>query len=160
MKNRNVGYLIVGIAVLISVIIYLFNVALVDVVASTCSHGGSCSMHDAVAVQTWLSLSIAGIIFAIGLFLIFSKESERIIVKTKTRTLKAQKKKIDMKGLNKTERKVIQLLKEENAIFQKTLMEKLEIGKVGMTRLLDKLEAKQIIERKRRGMNNVVVLKN
>jgi len=39
-------------------------------------------------------------------------------------------------------------------------MEKLGIGKVGITRLLDKLEAKQIIERKRRGMSNIVVLKN
>jgi uncharacterized membrane protein len=38
-------------------------------------------------------------------------------------------------------------------------MEKLGIGKVGITRLLDKLEAKQLIERKRRGMNNVVVLR-
>jgi uncharacterized membrane protein len=39
-------------------------------------------------------------------------------------------------------------------------MEKLGVGKVGITRLLDKLEAKQLIERKRRGMNNVVVLRN
>ena len=38
-------------------------------------------------------------------------------------------------------------------------MEKLSVGKVGLTRLLDKLEAKQIVERKRRGMNNFVVLK-
>jgi uncharacterized membrane protein len=45
-------------------------------------------------------------------------------------------------------------------MFQSTLMEKLGIGKVGITRLLDKLEAKQLIERKRRGMNNIVVLKN
>jgi len=35
----------------------------------------------------------------------------------------------------------------------------LGIGKVGLTRLLDKLEAKQLIERKRRGMNNIVLLK-
>jgi len=41
----------------------------------------------------------------------------------------------------------------------KELMDKLEIGKVKMTRLLDKLEAKQFIIRKRRGMNNIVVLK-
>ena len=38
-------------------------------------------------------------------------------------------------------------------------MEKLDIGKVKTTRLLDKLEAKQLIERKRRGMNNIVVLR-
>jgi len=39
-------------------------------------------------------------------------------------------------------------------------MERLQVGKVGVTRLLDKLEAKQIVERKRRGMNNIVVLKD
>ena len=45
-------------------------------------------------------------------------------------------------------------------MFQADVMEKIGIGKVGMTRLLDKLEAKQIIERKRRGMNNMIVLKD
>ena len=39
-------------------------------------------------------------------------------------------------------------------------MEKLEIRKVKATRLLDKLEAKQLIERKRRGLNNIVILKD
>ena len=38
-------------------------------------------------------------------------------------------------------------------------MERLNTGKVKITRLLDKLEAKDLIERKRRGMNNIVVLK-
>ncbi len=52
------------------------------------------------------------------------------------------------------------LIEEGKAMFQADLMEKLEIGKVGMTRLLDKLEAKQFIERKRRGMNNIVVVKD
>ena len=67
----------------------------------------------------------------------------------------------DLTGLDKDEKQVIKLLQEESgAMFQRTLMEKLEIGKVKMTRLLDKLEAKQIIERKRRGMNNIVVLRN
>ena len=58
------------------------------------------------------------------------------------------------------EKKVIELvINEGKAMFQKELMDKLEIGKVKMTRLLDKLEAKQFIIRKRRGMNNIVVLK-
>ena len=59
------------------------------------------------------------------------------------------------------EKQAIRLLQEDGkAMFQADLMEKLEIGKVGTTRLLDKLEAKQFIERKRRGMNNIVVLKD
>lgn len=70
-------------------------------------------------------------------------------------------KKPDLERLDKDEKRVINLLLKENkAMFQATLKEKLDIGKVKLTRLLDKLEAKQLIERKRRGMSNIVVLKN
>lgn len=157
MENKNVGFLIIGISFIIGIIVWIFNSALVTIVGTTCSHGSSCTMYDTIRTQTWLSLSIAGVILVIGLFIMFIKPKEKIVVKK----IKEKKKKIDLNGLDKDEKKVIKLLQEENgAIFQAELMEKLEIGKVGITRLLDKLEAKQLIERKRRGMNNVVVLKD
>ena len=157
MENKNVGMLIIGIAVVIGIIVWIFNSALVTIVGTTCTHGPSCTMYDTIRTQTWLSLSIAGVILVIGLFIMFIKPKEKIIIKTK----KEKKKKLNLEGLDKNEKKVIDILQGENgAIFQSTLMEKLEIGKVGITRLLDKLEAKQLIERKRRGMNNIVVLKN
>ena len=154
MKNKNVGFLIIGIAVVIGVMVLIFNLGMRNIASQSCGHGTSCSMYDTIALQTWISLAIAALVLIIGLFLIFSKPEEKIVVK------KLKKKKLDLSGLDRDEKKVIKLLQEENgAIFQSTLMEKLEIGKVGMTRLLDKLEAKQFIERKRRGMNNIVVLR-
>jgi len=157
MENKNVGWLIIGIAAVIGIIVFIFNSALTSIVGTTCNMGPSCTMYDTIRTQTWLSLSIAGVILVIGLFIMFIKPKEKIIVKT----LKEKKKKLNLEGLDKNEKKVIDILQSENgAIFQNTLMEKLEIGKVGITRLLDKLEAKQLIERKRRGMNNIVVLKN
>ncbi len=157
MENRNVGLLIIGIAVIIGVIVWIFNSALTNIVGRTCAHGPTCSMYDTIATQTLLSLSIAGIILLIGLFIMFLKQKERIVIRTK----KEKKKKLNIAGLDKNERETIEILQRENgAIFQKTLMERLKIGKVGITRLLDKLEAKQLIERKRRGMNNIVVLKH
>ena len=87
----------------------------------------------------------------------FTKPKEKIIIKK----VKERKKKLKLDGLDRDEKKVINLLiKENKAMFQKDLMEKLEIGKVKTTRLLDKLEAKQFVERKRRGMNNIVVLRD
>ena len=157
MENKNVGFLIIGIAFVIGIIVWIFNSALTTIVGTTCTHGSSCTMYDTIRTQTWLSLSIAGVILVIGLFMMFIKPKEKIVVKT----LKEKKKKIDLSGLDRNEKRVIEILQNENgAIFQSTLMEKLEIGKVGITRLLDKLEAKQLIERKRRGMNNIVVLKD
>jgi uncharacterized membrane protein len=69
-------------------------------------------------------------------------------------------KKLDLSGLDSMERKVIAILQRENkAYFQKSLMEELGIGKVKITRMMDKLEAKQLIIRKRRGMNNITFFK-
>jgi hypothetical protein len=157
MENKTVGWIIVGIAIIVGVIALIFNLGLKDIVDETCSHGPTCSMYDTIAVQTWISMAIIGIILVIGIVIMFMKPKERIIVKT----LKEKKKKKDYSQLEKKEMQVVDLIaKEGNAMFQADLMEKLQIGKVGVTRLLDKLEAKQIIERKRRGMNNIVVLKD
>lgn len=155
MENKNVGWLIIGIGVVIVIMVLIFNSTLKELATTSCGCGGSCAMSDTVSVQTLISLCIAALIIIIGVFLILTKPKEKIIVKK----IREKKKKIDMGGLNKKEKETIELLQKENKVmFQSELMEKLEIGKVGMTRLLDKLEAKQLIERKRRGMNNVVVL--
>jgi hypothetical protein len=161
MKNRSVGFLIVGISVMIVVIIMLFNTGLKDIVDETCDHGPTCEMYDTVWLQTNLSLAIAGLVLFIGLFLIFSKETEKIVEKIVVKRIKEKKKKISLVGLDSVEKNVVKILQREGgAFFQKSLMEELEVGKVKMTRMMDKLEAKQIIERKRRGMNNIIVLKN
>ncbi len=158
MKNKNVGYLVSGISILIGVIVLIFNAGLKDIVDQTCDHGTSCTMYDTISLQTNLSLTIAALVLVIGLFLIFSKESEKIVVK-RVRS-RVQKKKLDLSKLDSEEKKVVKILEREGgAFFQRSLMEELDVGKVKMTRLLDKLEAKQIVERKRRGMNNIIVLK-
>jgi hypothetical protein len=157
MENKTVGWIISGIAILMVVIVWIFNAALKKIVGDTCTHGDSCSMYDTIAIQTWVSLAIVGIILIIGIVMIFWKPKEKIIIKT----IKEKRKKKDYSGLDKKEKEVVGLLiNGGNAMFQADLMEKLNIGKVGVTRLLDKLEAKQVIERKRRGMNNIVVLKD
>ncbi|MEK6886091.1 MAG: hypothetical protein AABX17_03940 [Nanoarchaeota archaeon] len=156
MENKNIGWLIVGISAFIGIIISIFYFGVNKIIGATCSHGPSCGMYATLKIQTWISISIALVVLLIGLFFIFAKEKEKIV----TRTIKEKRKEIDVSKLDKDEKEVIKILQSENgAIFQSTLMEKLNIGKVGMTRLIDKLEAKQIVERKRRGMNNIVVLK-
>lgn len=159
MENKHVGLLVIGIAVLLVVIIFLFQTALKEIIVTGCGeeHSQICPMNQTVNQQTYLALGIVGLLVVIGLILMFTKPKEKIIVKK----IKEKKKKIDKSKLDKDEKRVINLLEEENGtMFQATLKEKLEVGKVKLTRLLDKLEAKQLIERKRRGMNNIVVLRD
>ncbi|MEX0933033.1 MAG: MarR family transcriptional regulator [Candidatus Pacearchaeota archaeon] len=159
MENKSVGYIVLGIAVLLIIIVALFNSTLKEIVEVGCEvgHGISCPMYDSINKQTYLSLGIVGFLIILGIVLIFTKPKEKIIV----RKVKEKKKKLDVGKLDKKEKQIIEILGDENgAMFQSELKEKLDVGKVGLTRLLDKLEAKQLIERKRRGMNNIVVLKS
>lgn len=159
MENKHVGLLIIGIAIVMAIMVFIFSSALQGIITSTCSHGPTCSMNSNLRIQTWISASLVGLVLIIGLVIMFSKRDERIIVKKVKERI--QKKKLDLSGLDKYEKKVVEILQRENGtMFQASLMEELGAGKVKITRLLDKLEAKQLIERKRRGMNNVVVLKN
>jgi len=159
MENKHVGYILLGIAILLIVIVLLYQSALKEIVIASCGaeHSLVCPMNTSINQQTYLSLGIVGLLMVIGLVLIFTKTKEKIIIKK----IKERKKKIDKSKLDRDEKRVIDLLlKENNAMFQATLKEKLDVGKVKLTRLLDKLEAKQLIERKRRGMNNLVVLRD
>lgn len=160
MENKHVGWLILGVSGLIIGIIFLFNNAMKEIISHSCplDNGGTiCPAFGTINQQTYLSLGIVSILIIVALVIMFQKPKEKIIVKT----VKEKKKPLNLEGLDKDEKMVVDLLmKENNAVFQADLMEKLEIGKVKATRLLDKLESKQLIERKRRGMNNIVVLKD
>ena len=163
MKNRNVGYLIVGISILIVLIIFLFNQGMTSIVSQTCSHGPSCTMYTTIKTQTYLSFAIAGLVLVIGLFLIFSKENERIIIKKIKPTANLEPKRFNKKfleNLDNNEKNIMNLLLENKCnMFQSDMIEKTNLNKVKITRILDSLEAQGLIERKRRGMTNIVVLK-
>ena len=160
MKNRNVGYLIIGISIVIGAIIWIFNLGLKNIVGQTCTHGPACTMYDTIAIQTYTSLAIAGLILVIGLFFVLSKEEEKIIVKKIKEKVEVKRKPINYNMLSSDERRIAKVIEGENgAIFQSDIIDKAGFSKVKVSRLLDRLEAKQLIERKRRGMTNVVVLK-
>ena len=161
MENKNVGYLIIGISVLIIAIIFIFNSAMMTIVKEGCPYahaGNACPAFKTITQQTYLSLSIVGLLIIIGLILIFNKPEEKIII----RKIKEHvpKKEIDLSDLKSEEKKIFKLVREQKAMFQADLIEKSNMGKVKVSRILDKLEGRGIIERKRRGMNNLVVLKD
>lgn len=160
MENKNVGYLLIGLSVVVVVIILLFNHALSEIINSSCTMAGheSCTMEQTLNQQTYLSYSITAIIVIIGLFLIFSKPNEKIIVK-KVKD-KIIEKKIDLSKFKPEEKQVYNLIKQSGAIFQADLIEKTGFGKAKVTRIIDRLEGHSLVERKRRGMTNVVVLKD
>ena len=161
MDNRNVGWLIIGLSFVIVGIIFIFNNALANIVNESCSmagHGDSCPMYDTITEQTYLALAIVAVLVVVGLMLVFSKQTEKVIIKEVEKEVK--KKEHNLSGLKTEEKTVYEIIRKNDAVFQAELIEKTGYGKAKMTRIIDRLEGHGLVERKRRGMTNVVVAKD
>ncbi len=166
MENRKVGYLIVIISSLIGFIIYSFNTALTGIVSVACSHGPDCPMWGTLEFQTNVSIGITLFVVAIGIYLIiFGKEKSVVnpVVRPQIKLSEISRENYAnvLKKLNHDEKKVLEsVIDEKGSIFQSAVVEKTGMTKVKVTRILDRLEGKGLVERKRRGMTNIVVIKH
>jgi TM2 domain-containing membrane protein YozV len=168
MRNRVVGILVIIIAALIGFIIFSFNQAMTSIVNTSCSHGPTCPMWGTISFQTNVSIGIMLFIVVIGFYLIFFSKEEKIVTKIKTFRSQIEPKKITkenykkiMGELDREEKLILErIIESEGAILQSELVDKTNLNKVKITRILDRLEGKNLIERKRRGMTNVIVLKH
>ncbi len=165
MKNKIVGTLIIIIAALIGFIIFSFNRAMTRIVNTSCPHGDTCPMWGTIEFQTYISAGIMVLVVAIGIYLIFFGKEEKII--TKIKTVKSEKKSFNkdnykniMNTLNEDEKIIFgKILDAQGTIFQSEIVDKTEFNKAKVTRILDRLEGRGVVERRRRGMTNVVILK-
>lgn len=172
MKNKNIGYLILGISLLVLFSLIFYNIQINRLIDELMASSGGVCLVDGKCVheRTLLPLYIGSISFVVllglGLYLIFRKE--RIITKVKTIKQQIEPKKVTkenyqkfMKDLTKDERLVLErIIESQGTIFQSDLVDKTGLNKVKITRVLDKLEGMGIVERRRRGMTNVILLRN
>ena len=164
MENKHVGWLLIGISLFVGIMLFFFSHTTKSVLDNSCpiiAEGYACPAYAALDNQMYFAFSIVGILVLVGIFLIFSKPREKTIEKTIIKEIekKEKLKKIDMSTLKPEERKVVNLLLEKKAMFQADLVDNSGMNKVKVSRVLDKLEGQGIIERKRRGMQNIVILK-
>jgi uncharacterized membrane protein len=144
MRNRNVGLIVIGIVVLIGFLVYSFNTALTGIVNTSCSHGPSCPMWGDINFQTDVGIALMAVLFIVGAYLVLT---DRGATQAKAKLLPDEKKVYDA------------IASAGGTIFQSELTEKTGFTKVQLTRLLDRLEGKGVATRMRRGMTNVVILR-
>lgn len=106
-------------------------------------------------IQSTIGFGIAAVLGVIGALLIFAGVKTEIILNKQSERLKEI-----IRGLKGEEKQIYNIVAEaEGTIFQSELVEKAGLSKVRVSRILDKLEAKGVVERRRRGMTNVVLAK-
>jgi len=163
MRNRVVGFLIIFVALLMGFIIYAFNRAMTEIVNASCEHGSSCPMWGTIDFQTNVSIAIMSFVIIIGLYLIFFGKEEKKITEEEIRNISIKKENYEevLKNLTDEEKTVFEsIIASNGAICQSDLTDKTNFNKVKVTRILDKLEGRGLIERRRRGMTNVVIIKH
>lgn len=161
MKTKPLGLALISLAViLLGLLVYMKididrqGVFLCEaVVANPTLTMEECPAHTSKSsFIIMVAFGIALIILAAGIYLFLLRKDES--------TSMLAEKKIDLSKLNDMEKRIVTVMQShEGSMYQSDLMKELDVSKVQMTRLLDKLEAKKVIDRKRRGMTNIIILK-
>ena len=119
-----------------------------------CVHDGTICPYqelNKLAVPKYIGGVLFLVMFGCGLYLYMKKKPEEAAISKAKKTAK---------DLGEEEAKVYEIILNANGmVFQNEIVDKLQYSKVKVTRLLDRLEIKGLIERKRRGMTNIVILK-
>ena len=168
LNQKNVGILLVGLAI---VLIIILSVIKLDVdtqssfLCKVVNDDPTLDMENCPAHQnntSWIILIAFGVSFLIlgsGFFMIFTHSP--MSNPHKNESIKTEKSpEVDTSDFDEEEKKIFLILKESNgSMYQSDIIKQTEFSKVKMTRILDKLERRSILLRKRRGMTNIVVLK-
>lgn len=147
MKNYQIGLLLLTFVLAITILNYSYENALNDIVNTTCTHGLSCPMYATLNAQHTFSIILIIILIIVSAYFILADYLKKHLFYAKA--------KIAVSG---EEKKIYELLKK-GSISQNDLIKETGITKVKMTRILNRLEKKGLIERKRAGAGNVVELK-
>ncbi len=164
MRNKQVGLLVIGIAILFFFIVMSFNNALDTIVSTSCTHGVSCPMQVTLTTQKQISYGLIGLLVVVGGLIAFFMKDEVVhhhtTIHQEKKVLSEEERKKRLNGLDEGERQIMDLvLQRDGSVYQSELIKELKLSKVKVSRLLDKLEGKGLVERKRRGMTNVVISK-
>ncbi len=158
MENKTLGLVLVAISIVLFLLTSSFTLELNRVMQSGCEGctAGTCPHANNLPWQSYIGFTVSFLVLALGLYLIVSGSKERL-----ADLKRGQETKKLVKTLKKDEKKIFELVSESDGVmFQSELVEKSGFPKVKVTRILDRLEGKNLLERRRRGMSNVVVLKH
>lgn len=152
--DRRIGFALIVIGILIaaiSAVDMLNSEKLVNIYskeAGTCYIGDTC-LHEQNNLTFLILLIIASAIIIIGALI-------TVLSPSQPATKKIEK----PKSLNNDEAKIFDILKASGgSMLQGEIVLKSGMAKAKISRLMDKLEMKGVIERRRHGMSNIIILK-
>jgi len=167
-RNKAMMGVVAVLLLLFVAAIFFYNRTLNDLAASSCTEDASICPHAKVVGTQNLVIAVLVVVIAImaGWLLYnayFAKPpapAEAAPAEQGAKASPAKKRKIAATELDSDEAKVVAIINEgSGSVYQSDILKKTGFSKVKVSRLLDRLEQKGLLERKRRGMTNLVVAK-
>ena len=155
-KNSFIGLGLIVIALVLAMTVSYFRVAVAEVQADACGMTvEECPHAKNIPPEVFIGYGISLVIGLVGVYLIISElRSAKLVSKSSEEFHKVAS------ALHGDEKKLYDLVASTDGVmFQSDLVEKSGMQKVKVSRVLDRLEAQGLLERRRRGMSNVVILK-
>ena len=155
--NKRIGIIISIISVILLFILASFSIKIAKSEAAACIHpgGGQCPITAHIPLASYIGAVLLAIIFILGI-----KVALKSGAAEKMRKEADDKAKRFVKALKGDEKKAYEMIMaSQGAIFQSELVEKMGYSKVRVSRILDKMEGQDLIERRRRGLANMVLIK-
>jgi|SRR3989338_4583247 len=161
LNHKNIGFILAGLAFILLVTLIVVKINVDKEGAFLCElveESPTLTMDECPAHErdsSWLLLVAFGISFLVlgaGLYLIFFpinlEQHDKPLVE------------IDARMLTEEESKIYDLIKlNQGSMYQSDIIKQMQMTKVKVSRLLDRMEGKGVLERKRRGMTNIIILK-
>lgn len=153
--SRNyLGLSIVAVSVVTFIILFTVSLGYARMGHALCG-SSSCTLVNHIPVQSYAGFGLLLVSIGMGSYLVFKQPGVE-------RTQKISKIKMDklVGKLQDDEKKVFgEINKNDGSVFQNDLINSTGYSKVKVSRILDKLEMKGLVERRRRGMANMIILK-
>ena len=148
-KYLSIGFVVLSVLLFLST--YSLTTRYVDNMGKSCevscsSELGYCPYQAGLPLEFFVGFLVSMIMFGFGVLQYFKKP-----------VLSREQVDISNIPLTEEEKTVMELIVKNNGIFQSRIVEETGYSKVKVTRILDRLESRGLVERKRRGMTNFVV---
>jgi len=164
MNNKKVGVLILALSIALLVIFILIIQSLnQEIKALGCFENAGCRTIETSLSIVHFAFGAFGFLFALAFYLLFFSKGEEAIVqrleRDTERKLTEEKYAILLKGLDDFERKVLNVVRQEEGITQNTLRLRTDMSKAKLSQVLQNLEKKGLVKREKKDKTLAVYLK-
>ena len=150
----NWNFLSIVVQAIVFIIILSVSLDYARIIHSECS-SPYCTTFNHLPAQSYVAFGLLLVSMGVNVYLIVKPQNVQNfhpISKIQFNKLKGQ--------LEDDEKKIFnEIIKNDGSAFQNDLIRSTGFSKVKVSRILDRLETKNLVERRRRGMSNIVVSK-